>query len=232
LSKILVWDLETSDLKANRGHILCAAAKWAESDDIYSWNINRIEGYGETPKSFQNDKEIVEDLVEMMEEADATVAHYGKRFDLRFLNTRAIVHGLEIPPPVKLIDTWKYARDSLALHSNRLESIARLLGTENQKYHLPLEAWMLAQYGDKKILDQMEEYCINDVLTVEDVYLKLRPIIPDHPYAVEGKLDDCPACGSKRIQRRGHRRTKMYKIERFHCQECGNWFNGKQQRVK
>jgi DNA polymerase III epsilon subunit-like protein len=230
--KLLAWDLETSDLKANRGHILCAAAKWVGEDDVYSWCINRIEGYGTTPKSYMNDAEIVKDLVEMMDTSDATLAHYGQRFDLRFLTTRAMHHGLAIPAPVKLIDTWKYSRDHLALHSNRMEAIAKFLGTDNQKYHLSLDEWKLAEHGDAKVLKAMEEYCINDVYTLEDVYIKMRPLIKDHPYAVEADKTSCPACSNKRVQSRGYRRTKAFKIERWHCPACGTWYSGKQIKVR
>ena len=230
--KIMIWDLETTNLKGNMGHILTAAACWAGEDECFSWNINRVPGYGMTPASYIDDSSIVRDLIDMMNESDATVAHYGQRFDLRFLHTRALVHGIDVPAPVKLIDTWRYARDKLALTSNRLETLASFLNSEHQKYKLPLEAWTLAQHGDPDILREMEEYCINDVLTLEEVYLKLRPLIHDHPYSVEGDRTSCPACGSKKVQRRGYRRTKAFKIERWNCTECGSWYSGKQQKVR
>lgn len=228
--KLLAWDLETTHLRGNMGHILCAAAKWVGRSKVYSWRIDKLPGYGSDPYSYINDKPIVEALIELTEEADATVAHYGERFDKRFLYTRAMMHGLAPPPPVKLIDTWKYARNNLALTSNRLETLASMLGTGNQKYKLPLEVWQIASHGHTPTLDKMVKYCKNDVLTLEDVYLRMRPLINDHPYAVE-LIGTCPACGSVDIQSRGFRRTRCFKIQRQHCTNCGSWFDGNRERV-
>jgi uncharacterized protein YprB with RNaseH-like and TPR domain len=230
LPKILIWDLETTHLKGNMGHILCAAYKWAGSDDIWSWRIDQEKGFGTTPKSYVNDKPIVQDLVDRLTEADAHVAHYGERFDARFLRTRCLMWGIPPFPPVKIVDTWKYARNYLALTSNRLETLANVLGTQNKKYKLPLEVWQLAQHGDRKILKMMEEYCRNDVLTLEDVYNKMRPVIYDHPHCGAGK-GKCPACGSNKVYKNGTRRSRVFLYQRWLCMGCGSSFTGEQKKI-
>lgn len=178
-----------------------------------------------------------------MSEAQATLAHYGERFDKPFLATRALIHGLAPPPPVKLIDTWKYAYKQLSLTSNRLETLSYAMGTNKKKYKLPFEVWQLADHGDKKLLKEMQAYCENDVDTLIDVYTKMRPIIHDHPNVTgaagakhwnrkKGMLD-CRVCDKRPslTQARGHRFTKSFRIERWQCRNCGSFFDGRQEKL-
>jgi uncharacterized protein YprB with RNaseH-like and TPR domain len=241
-TRILAFDLETSNLKGNFGHILVACAKWVgETEFALSMRIDEQKGYGKTAQSFINDKPIVEKLVKLMGSADALVAHYGddRRFDKPFLTTRALVHNLQPPPPVKFIDTWKYAYVKLALTSNRLETISHALGCQHTKYKLPMEAWQLAMHGDKETLTQMQQYCENDVNTLIDVYLRLRPVIHDHPNVTGASLDEhgfptsCKACTTQpvRFQARGFMYTKTTKTARFQCQNCYSWSQGRQTRT-
>jgi hypothetical protein len=69
-----------------------------------------------------DDRRIVCELRDLIDRADALVAHYGSRFDLPFVNTRCLEHG-ELPPaPATMIDTWRIARNTLAMTSNRLKN--------------------------------------------------------------------------------------------------------------
>lgn len=236
---IKLFDLETTHLKGNMGFILVAVAKEFGSDETHYWRIDQLEGYGKTPESYVDDSQIVEELIEYLSDADAIVAHYGDRFDRPYLNTRALAHGLPPLPPLNIIDPWKIARKNLALTSNRMGTIADVLGCEFQKTQLPWSAWRMAHFGDKKAMDQLTEYCINDVLTLEGVYEGLRPLIYHHPYVgpVADDVNDysedyaCPACSSTRVQRRGVRRTKRQIIRRVSCQNCGSWFDGKRRTI-
>lgn len=231
-SKILIWDLETTDLKASHGFIICAAAKWFnEPKFALSMRIDETPGYGETPESYMYDAGIVRPLVELLNEADASVAHYGERFDRRFLLTRALVHGIAPPAPTKLLDTWRYARNNLALQSNRLASLCDIFQVKHKKYHLDTETILLARYGHPKSLKLMQKYNENDVLGLEEVYRDIRPLINDHPNC-SGVIGSCFACGSTRLESRGHRLTKCFRIQRFQCKECGTWNSGKQERIK
>ena len=236
---IKLFDLETTHLKGNMGFILCAVAKELDSDECWTWRIDKLPGYGKTPKSFTDDSVIVEELIEFLSDADAIVAHYGDRFDRPFLNTRALLNGLAPLPPLNVIDPWKVARKHLALTSNRMGTIADLFTNATQKYQLPWEAWRNAQFGDKQAMDSLTEYCINDVETLEDVYKGIRPLIYHHPYVgpVANDVNDwsedyhCPACASTKVHRKGIRRTKRQIIRRVHCQNCGSWFDGKRRTI-
>jgi len=223
------------------GFILCAAAKRVGGDG-YLWRIDNTEGYGDTPASYRDDSQIVRELVEVLADADAVVAHYGSRFDVPYLNTRAKWHqardvpDMEVLPPVRVIDTWRTARGHLCLTSNRLSSLTDLMNVENPKYHLPWSDWQLAAYGDKKAMDALAEYCWNDVVGLEQTYVGMRDLIRNHPYVgvvtdLNSDSAECPACGSCITQNRGQRRTRAFVIKRHHCQNCGHWFDGKRTKV-
>ena len=234
--RILVWDIETTDFKANFGHMLMWAGKFVGEDYVYYDTINSNPKYGTSPKSMMDDRHLVKSVIELINQADAIVHHYGDRFDLRFVNTRALEWGLEPPRPVATIDTWKVARSHLAMTSNRLRTLAESF-SESQKGDIAKNEWKLAAHGDPRVLKRMLDYCIGDVLATEEVYLALRPLIRNHPYmglAVELPADDgiCPVCGSASTQSRGTRRTKCFVIRRHQCQSCGSWFDGARKKVQ
>lgn len=176
---------------------------------------------------------IVQELIELINQSQATLAHYGDRFDRPFLITRALIHKLATPAPIKLIDTWRYAYKNLALTSNRLETISQALGCIHTKYKLAPEVWQLAQYGCGKSQKVMQEYCENDVDTLINVYQMILPLINDHPNVTMGGPGHCPACTAQppRVQSRGYRYTKSFSVQRFECQHCHTWFDGRREKL-
>lgn len=219
--KILLFDLETTDLSADRGHILCAAAKWVGEDTVLKFSIDETKRYGTKPSTFFDDSGIVRRLIPLLEEADAVVAHFGKGFDVPYLNTRAFYHGITPPAPYTLIDTWAIAKSQLRLSRNSLGNVADHFGTVYRKTHLPWSTWQLAQYGCRESLAQLLKYCVNDINVLESVYLRLRPVIKLHPYVgalpASGMAARCPACGSTKHTAQGVRRTRLFEVFRARC---------------
>lgn len=230
--RILVFDTETSDLKANFGHMLLWAAKFIDDPEIYSARIDENSEYGKSPRSMIDDKRIVTELRDLVDSADAVVYHYGDRFDLRFLNTRCLEHDILPPGKVTSIDTWKIAKYNLAMTSNRLKTLAESFGGNNQKGELEKEQWKLAVHGDKYVLNAMMNYCMDDVKATEAVYLKLRPLIWNHPITHHKEGDTiCPACGSENTGGNGTRRTKHYINYRQRCLDCGTSFTRRREKL-
>lgn len=225
-AKLLVFDIETSGLDANRGHIICAAAKWVGQKDVITWRIDATPKYGTTPRSFFDDSLIVKGLIPLMEEADVVIGHYASRFDVPYVTTRAIANGVAPPGPVTVVDTWSAARSGLKLARNDLGSVGTLFRVKHQKGHIPWPEWEVARYGDTKAISKLLAYNVQDVRSTEEVYLKLRPIIKHHPYVgyPAAGFARCPACGNKTYQSRGARRTRHFEIFRGCCKSCGTWF--------
>jgi uncharacterized protein YprB with RNaseH-like and TPR domain len=233
--KILSFDIETANLNANRGHIICASALWVGEKTVYTWRIDDAPGYGKTPESFYNDTHIVAGLIPLLEEADAALAYYGTGFDVPYLNTRAVINGLLPPAPYTTIDPWKTARSVLKLERNSMEAVAAALGCKLRKTHLPWADWEKARYGHRGAISKLLKYNINDIKVLEELYLKIRPLIANHPYI--GAVPDgdprrrCPACGSTRSKSHGVRRTKTFEIQRRRCDSCHTLFEPSRRKV-
>ena len=84
----------------------------------------------------------------------------------------------------------------------------------------------------------MVEYNKVDVTLLEDVYLRLRPHMSNHPdiniFAERGKesrevaFESCKACKSINTQKYGIRYAATKKYQKFLCKACGHVFsNGK-----
>lgn len=167
-------DIEASNLKADFGIMLTWCIKVEDEDTIYYDAI--------TPDDLKGtlDKRIIDSLVEAMRDFDRIVTHYGSRFDIPFVRTRAIVHGLDFPQYKELMqsDTWRMARRLLALSNNRQDTVARALLGETVKTRIESKYWLRALQGDKKAIAYILEHNEMDVLDLERNYKKLAPYFP------------------------------------------------------
>jgi hypothetical protein len=74
----------------------------------------------------------------------------------------------------------------------------------------------------------MKAYNVQDVLLLEQVYIKLRAWATNHPdLNLYSHAEACPTCQSLRVQRRGFSYAKTQIRQRWHCQDCGSWYSGK-----
>lgn len=235
--KILLFDLETTGFEANRGHILCAAAKWHGQKRIHTWRVDDAANYRKTPLSFSNDKHICEALVAMVDEAEVVVAYYGayNRFDVPYLNTRAIANKVKPCATCTVIDPWYVAKTRLKMARNSMDAVAQLVGAPNQKGHLPWPEWNRAKFGDSRAISKVLKHCKQDVRVLENVYDALVPLFPSHPVLFAGKRDGqpvCPTCGHHRSRSLGTRKSETTEVQRRQCGGCGFVFNGNKVKIK
>jgi len=217
LPKILMFDIETTPmpvwvwsfgkqyvphtniLKDNDGlqrfwYVLSWAAKWLYDDNTISDVLTPEEAVG------RDDKRIMESIWKLLDEADIVVAHNGDRFDIRKLNARFILNGMNPPSPYKSIDTLKIARKEFAFSSNKQDFLTKTFGV-SEKLKTEFQLWIDCMDGNKERLAEMLKYNKRDVIGLEQVYLKLRPYIRNHPN-LGILMDDnvCPSCGSKNLK--------------------------------
>ncbi len=161
-------DIETSNLQADFGIIFSYCIKDSKSDKIYEAVI--------TPRDLkragEEDTHIVERCIEDIGQFDRIVTYYGKRFDIPFLRTRALVCGVPFPEYGTLVHTDLYdvVKRKFRLHSNRLEAACRTLLGKTQKTHIDPKYWRAALRGDKKALDYILDHNRKDVLDLEKLY--------------------------------------------------------------
>lgn len=227
--KILYFDIETTDLSGSFGELLMMGYRWHHEDEYHIVHIYDFEGWDELPIE-RRDLYLVQHVAEIIAEADVLVGHYSLRFDHRFVQTRCLVHGLAPIPDTAHVDTWAIAKYQLKVNNNRLATLAKTFGCDNEKAELPWWVWRRSKAHDVEALKLMSEYCLQDVRTQYDVTQKLLPIAKKMPnwnlLTGESKLR-CPGCGSYHIQKRGKTHTKVNTYQRYQCMDCGHWMRGR-----
>ena len=167
-------DIETSNLDANFGIMLTYCIKDAAGEQILAAAItpDDIKKYD----SDKSDTRIVQQCIDDIQKFDTLVTFYGKRFDVPFLRTRALVDGLKFPVfgSIKHIDVWDWARKKLRLNSNRLEVVCRTLFGETDKTHIEYKYWIGAARGDKDSIAWILDHNEKDVTDLERVFYKLE----------------------------------------------------------
>jgi predicted RNA-binding Zn-ribbon protein involved in translation (DUF1610 family) len=71
----------------------------------------------------------------------------------------------------------------------------------------------------------MEEYNVQDVIVMEELYEELLPWIDNHPnrglYMEPGKDKVCPNCGGTHLRNKGYKRTRVLTYKQYQCLDCG-----------
>lgn len=237
LSKILLYDLETSPLVSYTWgiydqnvvevvedfQILCFAWKWLGDKKI---NVVAQPDFKEYKPGVNDDFRVVEALWDKFDQADIIIAHNGDSFDQKKTQARMMAHDMEPPSPYAQIDTKKIAKRYANFTSNKLDHLGEALGLGRKLDNGGFETWKGCLVGDKKAWKLMTTYNKQDVALLEQVYLKLRPWISNHPAlnVLDGRPESCPKCGSGPLESRGTVKLNKTSIaRRFRCKSCGGW---------
>jgi len=235
--KVLIYDLETSALTiraygtyqtnaiaiVRQSHIYCGSYRWLGEKKIHCI------AQDDFPARFKadpyDDYDVVKAFHELIMQADIVVGYNVNGFDDKVLNTRFLYYGLEVPPPHKSIDPLTTARRKLKLPNNKLGTVAQYFGLGGKTQMTHSDLWQGCEAGDKKSWKMMKLYCNQDVQLVEDVYMKLRPLINTHPNlaTMSQNIDACPVCLGTHLVSRGVRTTQTMSYRRYRCETCGSW---------
>jgi len=245
LPKILIFDLETAPLKGyiwsrwkqniyydqliSDWFLITWSAKWLYSAEVLSDK--------QTPEEIlrEDDKRITTSLWKLIDEADIIIAHNGDKFDAPKMNSRFLINGLPPTSSYRTIDTKKIAYSQFGFSSNSLNELARVLGIPG-KLDTDFELWKSCLEGEQEALNYMQEYNDQDVLVLEEVYLKLRPYIKSHPNIavyMDSDTQVCSSCGSTHLHlakdNEGNQKyvyTNTAKHKLYRC-ECGALSRGR-----
>lgn len=179
----------------------------------------------------RDDYELCGKLWEILHEYDILIAQNGKRFDMRKIRARLIMHGFPPPSPCKIEDTMLMARQVAAFTSNKLEWLSEYLSKQQKSKHKDFpgfELWAECLAGNPKAWAAMRKYNIPDVTSMRQVYLRLRPWVKGHSNVAVYTDDErmaCPVCGSHKLRQDGHAYTNVGKYLRYVCagKGCGAW---------
>jgi DNA polymerase elongation subunit (family B) len=210
------WDQSVSQKQVvHEGYLLTYSAKWLGEPTIVS---NRI-------YEARNDEVLVRELAELMDAADLVVAHNAQKFDIPLIKTRMVALGMTPPSPSKIVDTLRIAKAEFRFPSNSLDSIAAYLGLPRKASHSGFELWTRCMAMDDNAFEEMLEYNIQDVVVLEEVYMRLRHWSKTHPnvalYEPVGKMR-CVCCGSSNLTKIDKKYcTGVSEFAVHKCVDCG-----------
>lgn len=198
--------------------IITICYKWEHESRVHSLTWNK-----------GNDKKMLLEFAKIMHSADEVLGHNGDAFDIRWVRTRCIYHGIPLFPDFQSVDTLKLSRRGFKFNSNKLNYIAQFLGIGKKAETGGLQLWKdIVLKNSTSAMKKMVDYCKKDVLLLEKVYQKLSPYIihKTHIGVVLGKSKhSCPGCGGTHTISNGQRiMSSGLKKQRLHCQDCGSYF--------
>jgi uncharacterized protein YprB with RNaseH-like and TPR domain len=164
------FDLETTNLDASIGMILCGCIKNRGSRTLTCVATRDEDG-------LLNDKQVCINLRDAIEGYDYIYSYYGTKFDLPYLNTRLIIHGERPINQIRHIDLYYVARYKLKLHSNALAVVGETLFGDSGKSRVMGPIWARAAMGSKEDMDYIIEHCEKDVVALEKVFEELRGFV-------------------------------------------------------
>ena len=195
--------------------IICVSWKWEHEDEVHNLTWDKK----------QCDNKLLKDFIKVLNKADEIIAHNGDRFDIKWLRTRCLYHGIEMFPQYQSIDTLKHSKSQFNFNSNKLDYIAKFLGVGAKLKHEGMDMWKAIIFDkDADAMNRMVEYCDMDVLVLEKVFHKIQPYTKHKVnYSVlrGGDKFGCPECQSNNVRLRNTYTTPAGTIQHYmSCNSC------------
>lgn len=209
-------------LEGDRSYMMSIAMKWLGEDEIFYFESRN-----------EDDSQLVHDTIRFLDEADVIIAHNGKSFDIKKINAYAIMNDIKPPSPFRQIDTLIEARKNFMFERNTLAYVADALNCSPKLEHKKFQGfdlWKECMKGNEEAWEEMKIYNIQDIRTLEEVYLKIRPYIKSHPNVVTTAASlkhRCTACGSFDLKENGFSISNVSKFQRYVCGDCGSFSRGR-----
>mgnify|MGYP000846671905 CR=1 FL=1 len=231
--KILLFDLETTPIEAyvwglwdqniglsmvkEESSLLSWSAKWLGDDKVMYDDVSG-------QKNLRDDKRIVQSLLKLVDEADIIVGHNSDSFDVKVMNARVIKNGLKPPSSYKRMDTKKMAKKHFRFLSNKLQYLTDSLCTEFKKSShgkFPgFSMWKECLKGNKEAFQEMKEYNILDVTSLEELFVQMLPWESASIFNTYKDNDSC-TCGHNKFKKSGFAYTPSAKYQKYKCKKCG-----------
>lgn len=230
-AKCLFIDIETSPLvcytwglyeqnvikKIRQSQILSFAYKWGDG-------LTKVIACDSC-----SEKELLNKLHDLLDEADVVIAHNGDSFDIKKINTRFIINKIPQPSPYKTIDTKKEIKKVAAFDSNSLDNLGKDLSEGEKIKHRGFDMWEGCMAGNRRDWSDMKRYNKKDVDLLFSVFNRLKGWFKGSTdlRVFSQDFSKCPRCESSNVTLRGFNFSKTGKRQRFMCKDCGSWFSGK-----
>ena len=240
--RVLYWDVEVS-LKLGyfydqwntniphhkiKHHSFLISAAWAwESDPEKVSSVSLLDDKPRFNRDPRDDYFVVKTIRDVINKADAIVAHNGDGFDVKELNSRLAQHGLKPTNKPIQIDTLKMAKTHFRYSGgNSLANLCKFFKLDTLKGSINDEVWIAAAEGCPDAIAEVQLYNESDVPPLRSIYLIQRPFSPAKlNQNLFSKEDICPACGTvdwkKNGTQPGYSLTRITSRQKWACNKCG-----------
>lgn len=213
-AKILIYDIETSRVKAklfwtgktyinykqieDEPRIISVSWKWLGDDKIehLKWDMKT-----------HSDKELMEEFLEVYNQADLVVGYNNNNFDNRWINARAMKYNLFVNVFVKSFDLIKHSKRLFRLLSYSMAYLAEFYGVTLKQSHEGIKMWDMIEDGTPEeqveYIQKMVDYNVGDIITTEEIFLKLRKYMGHQIHVGTlkgGEKWSCPSDGSENVE--------------------------------
>ena len=174
--KIAVLDIESTGLKADYAHVICAVVHNYTDKTTKTF---RIDDYPDHPT--KPDKHLVEDIIEHINTFDVLVTWNGTNFDKKFLNTRAFLNKSKGKNKwIKEIanrDIIFFARHKLLIASRKLQFAGQIILEKSTKTFTTPKIWFALQRNKRWAINKMVNHCRCDVRDTTALYRRFLPYL-------------------------------------------------------
>lgn len=207
IPRVLVLDIETRQMTlegfglfnqnfsleqiAEDWSILSFSAKFMGEEEILYYDVS------EHTEDFLLDR-----LYELLDEAEFVLAHNGRRFDMKKIRARMVARGFKPHSPVRILDTLEIAKKEFGFSSNKLQYLTNLLCKAKKSSHNKFPGFLLWKEfvrGNPEAIQEMRDYNIIDVASLEELFLILAPWSSTLPnfatYFQDYDMSDWEECG-------------------------------------
>ena len=176
---------ERAGIYAEFGKIVCVAVGKFIETETGELGLKTKAYYGD------NEAALLTEFKSMIEKMDPVnlklCAHNGKEFDYPYLCRRMLINGISLPPALNImgrkswevqhldtLDMWKFGDYK---HYTSLDLLASLFNIPSSKNGID-GSQVNAVYYQENDLSRIKDYCIQDVVVLAQLFLKLKSISP------------------------------------------------------
>lgn len=215
--------------------LLSVAYKWRGEKKIHKIGQCDLPGY---KKGSLDDRKLTEHVIKLFDEADVIIGQNSNKFDIKYVNTRAVMLGIKPPSKSKQLDTKVLSKSDFLFASNSLHFLSTKLGSKGK---MPHEGFMTmykgCKAGDMKYWNMLKKY---NGVDIEETEFVLDKFLPWHNRSnpTWQTKKQCPECLGYNTQSRGTQEINSDKgrkitVKRHYCKDCAlaeddlsGWFNG------
>ena len=233
--KILLFDIETLPMEAyiwsiwqdNVGlnmlkedwSVLSYAAKWMGEPEVFYEDVSG-------QKDLRDDSKVLRGIWKLLDEADYVVGHNSDSFDVKKLNARFALNGMQPPTSYRRLDTKKLAKKHFNFTSNKLSYLTdKFCKTYKKLDHSEMSGftmWRECLNKNPRAFEIMEEYNKYDVLSLEELFQVFLPWENANLFSLYNhEIEPTCTCGSQEFKKAGFHYTTASKFQKYRCKNCG-----------